>query len=78
MCHRWWFGDGGNHTHQFKPPYENSSSNQVVIDDHVQYIYAQPGKNKTFILFIYFDYIFYILYSCLLYFIFMFNIQNKF
>ncbi|KAL1281735.1 hypothetical protein QQF64_000538, partial [Cirrhinus molitorella] len=40
----WWFGDGGNRTHQFKPPYDNPSSNQVVINDDVEYIYAQPGE----------------------------------
>uniref|UniRef100_A0A9J8BCY1 Polycystic kidney disease 1a n=1 Tax=Cyprinus carpio carpio TaxID=630221 RepID=A0A9J8BCY1_CYPCA len=41
----WWgFGDGGNCTHQFKPPYDNPSSNQVVIRDVVSYIYAQPGE----------------------------------
>ncbi|XP_039541161.1 polycystin-1 [Pimephales promelas] len=40
----WWFGDGGNRTHQFKPPYNNSYNNQVVIRDHVEYIYAQPGE----------------------------------
>uniref|UniRef100_A0A673HDU5 Polycystic kidney disease 1a n=1 Tax=Sinocyclocheilus rhinocerous TaxID=307959 RepID=A0A673HDU5_9TELE len=40
----WWFGDGGNRTHQFKPPYDNPASNQVVIHDDVSYIYAQPGE----------------------------------
>ncbi|XP_052462150.1 polycystin-1 [Carassius gibelio] len=40
----WLFGDGGNHTHQFKPPYDNPSSNQVVIRDDVSYSYAQPGE----------------------------------
>uniref|UniRef100_A0A8C1XPT7 Polycystic kidney disease 1a n=1 Tax=Cyprinus carpio TaxID=7962 RepID=A0A8C1XPT7_CYPCA len=41
----WWkFGDGGNRTHQIKPPYNNPSSNQVVIRDNVEYIYAQPGE----------------------------------
>ncbi|KAK9981572.1 hypothetical protein ABG768_001099 [Culter alburnus] len=40
----WWFGDGGNRTHQFKPPYDNSFNNQVVIRDDVEYIYAQPGE----------------------------------
>uniref|UniRef100_A0A673FQC8 Polycystin-1-like n=1 Tax=Sinocyclocheilus rhinocerous TaxID=307959 RepID=A0A673FQC8_9TELE len=40
----WWFGDGGNRTHQIKPPYNNPSSNQVVIRDDVEYIYAQPGE----------------------------------
>ncbi|XP_016361906.1 polycystin-1 [Sinocyclocheilus anshuiensis] len=40
----WWFGDGGNRTHQFKPPYDNPASNQVVIRDNVSYIYAQPGE----------------------------------
>uniref|UniRef100_A0A671PNE3 Polycystic kidney disease 1a n=1 Tax=Sinocyclocheilus anshuiensis TaxID=1608454 RepID=A0A671PNE3_9TELE len=43
----WWFGDGGNRTHQFKPPYDNPASNQVVIRDNVSYIYAQPGKKKN-------------------------------
>uniref|UniRef100_A0A8C1XQ24 Polycystic kidney disease 1a n=1 Tax=Cyprinus carpio TaxID=7962 RepID=A0A8C1XQ24_CYPCA len=40
----WYFGDGGNRTHQIKPPYNNPSSNQVVIRDNVEYIYAQPGE----------------------------------
>ncbi len=44
MCHRWWFGDGGNRTHQIKPPYDNPTSNQVVICDDVEYVYLQPGK----------------------------------
>ncbi len=56
MCHRWWFGDGGNRTHQIKPPYDNSSNNQVVICDDVEYVYAQPGK-KIYILCIHIDFI---------------------
>ncbi|XP_021333081.1 polycystin-1 isoform X1 [Danio rerio] len=41
----WWFGDGGNRTHQFKSPYDdNPSTNMVGIRDHVEYIYAQPGE----------------------------------
>ncbi|XP_065151189.2 polycystin-1 isoform X1 [Paramisgurnus dabryanus] len=47
----WWrFGDGGNHSRQFKPPYDNPSSNQAVVRDDVQYVYTQPGE-YTLILF---------------------------
>lgn len=48
LCHRWWFGDRGNHTRQFKPPYDQPSSNQVLLYDNVQYVYTQPGKTKLF------------------------------
>ncbi|XP_051558182.1 polycystin-1-like [Myxocyprinus asiaticus] len=40
----WLFGDGGNRTRHFKPPYDHSSSNQVVIHDHAEYVYSQPGE----------------------------------
>ncbi|KAI7790559.1 polycystin-1 [Triplophysa rosa] len=40
----WWFGDRGNHTRQFKPPYDQPSSNQVLLCDDVQYVYTQPGE----------------------------------
>ncbi|TRY86153.1 hypothetical protein DNTS_030211 [Danionella cerebrum] len=40
----WWFGDGGNRTHQYKPPYDNPYNNQAVIHDDVEYIYSQPGQ----------------------------------
>ncbi|XP_051561683.1 polycystin-1 [Myxocyprinus asiaticus] len=41
----WWlFGDGGNITRQFKPPYDHPSNNQVVIHDNEEYVYSQPGE----------------------------------
>ncbi|XP_066516894.1 polycystin-1 [Hoplias malabaricus] len=47
---RWSFGDGGNTTVHFKPPYkdtfqkEDPSTEQVLLTNAIKYTYTQPGK----------------------------------